>query len=69
MYRLVIGARVTYSESEECTHVLVDDHMPVKEDLIDAIVAKKPIVLRSWVEVHVHPVFPFVMAPTAAIWM
>ncbi|KAH8486229.1 hypothetical protein H0E87_025302 [Populus deltoides] len=45
-----IGACITYNLSEECTHVLADQLMPVKEDLVDAIVSKKPIVLRSWVE-------------------
>ncbi|CAK7337349.1 unnamed protein product [Dovyalis caffra] len=45
-----IGARITYNLSEECTHVLADELMPVKEDLVDAIVSKKAIVLRSWVE-------------------
>lgn len=45
-----IGACITYNLSEECTHVLADELVPVKEDLVDAIVSKKPIVLRSWVE-------------------
>ncbi|KAB5521993.1 hypothetical protein DKX38_026312 [Salix brachista] len=45
-----IGACITYNLSEECTHVLADELMPVKEVLLDAIVSKKPIVLRSWVE-------------------
>ncbi|XP_048441372.1 nijmegen breakage syndrome 1 protein isoform X3 [Pyrus x bretschneideri] len=45
-----IGAHVTYHLNQECTHVLVDQLMPVKEDIVDAIVAKKPIVLGSWVE-------------------
>ncbi|KAJ4838552.1 hypothetical protein Tsubulata_024636 [Turnera subulata] len=44
------GAHITYHFSEECTHVLVDDFMPVGEAVIDAVVAKKPIVLWSWVE-------------------
>lgn len=50
---LFIGACITYNLSEECTHVLADELMPVKEHLVDAIVSKKPIVLRSWVEVLV----------------
>ncbi|KAF3444240.1 hypothetical protein FNV43_RR13930 [Rhamnella rubrinervis] len=45
-----IGACITHSFSQECTHVLVDEPMPVKEDLLDAIVAKKPCVLSSWVK-------------------
>ncbi|KAF9608172.1 hypothetical protein IFM89_007558 [Coptis chinensis] len=36
-----IGAGITHSWKEECTHVLVDESMPVKEDLLDAIVAQK----------------------------
>lgn len=35
---------------QECTHVLLDRHMPVKDDLLDAFVAKKPFVLCSWLE-------------------
>ncbi|CAN1228800.1 Nibrin homolog [Linum perenne] len=45
-----IGARSTTAFSDECTHVLTDPLMPVNGALIDAIVAKKPIILRSWVE-------------------
>ncbi|KAK9285792.1 hypothetical protein L1049_024993 [Liquidambar formosana] len=45
-----IGACTTHYLSSECTHVLVDQFMSVKEDLVDAIVAKKPFVLSSWVE-------------------
>ena len=44
-----IGA---HSLVQECTHVLVDQLRPVKEDVLDAIVSKKPIVLSSWVEVN-----------------
>ncbi|KAF9624516.1 hypothetical protein IFM89_011629 [Coptis chinensis] len=40
-----------YLEDEECTHMLVDESMPVKEDLLDAIVAQKPVVLKSWLKV------------------
>ncbi|KAL0015172.1 hypothetical protein SO802_002241 [Lithocarpus litseifolius] len=45
-----IGAHITHSLAQECTHVLVDQLRPVKEDVLDAIVSKKPIVLSSWVE-------------------
>ncbi|KAJ9172887.1 hypothetical protein P3X46_016081 [Hevea brasiliensis] len=45
-----IGARITFQLSEECTHVLVDHQMPVNKDVVDAIVAKKPVVLHSWAE-------------------
>ena len=47
-----IGAHITPSLAQECTHVLVDQLRPVKEDVLDAIVSKKPIVLSSWVEVN-----------------
>ena len=43
-----IGAHITHSLVQECTHVLVDQLKPVKEDVLDAIVSKKPIVLSSW---------------------
>ncbi|XP_043696191.1 nijmegen breakage syndrome 1 protein isoform X2 [Telopea speciosissima] len=46
-----IGACPTYSWSTECTHVLVDESSPVKEDLIDAVLARKPVILSNWVEV------------------
>lgn len=45
-----IGAHITDNLTQECTHVLVDQLRPVKEDMVDAIVSKKPIVLDSWVE-------------------
>ncbi|KAF9606541.1 hypothetical protein IFM89_026026 [Coptis chinensis] len=38
---------IAHSWKEECTHMLVDESMPVKEDLFDAIVAQKPFVLKS----------------------
>lgn len=46
------GASLVHNWSMECTHVLVDDLTPLKEDLIDAIVAKKPLASYKWVEVH-----------------
>ncbi|KAL5811962.1 hypothetical protein ACOSQ3_026912 [Xanthoceras sorbifolium] len=46
---LSIGACVTNNLCQECTHVLVDHHMPVN-DLLDAVMAKKPLVLDSWLE-------------------
>nr|XP_011468017.1 PREDICTED: nijmegen breakage syndrome 1 protein isoform X3 [Fragaria vesca subsp. vesca] len=45
-----IGACITYHWSQECTHVLVDHVMPMKEDLLDAIMKKKPFVVGTWVE-------------------
>ncbi|XP_034682566.1 nijmegen breakage syndrome 1 protein isoform X1 [Vitis riparia] len=45
-----IGASVTRAWSSECTHVLVDQFMLVKEDLVDIFLAKKPLVLNDWIE-------------------
>lgn len=45
------GACITQNVNQECTHVLVSEYMDLKEGLIDAVVAKKPFVLDSWVEV------------------
>lgn len=45
-----IGASVIHNWSMECTHVLVDDITPLKEDLVDAIVAKRPLACYKWVE-------------------
>ncbi|KAK7300595.1 hypothetical protein RJT34_11443 [Clitoria ternatea] len=45
-----IGACITHTLGEECTHVLVDQLMPLKKDLIDAVVAKKSCVLKTWLE-------------------
>ncbi|KAL5574079.1 hypothetical protein UlMin_023676 [Ulmus minor] len=47
-----IGACVTHDFSQECTHVLVDDFIPLKEDLLEAIVEKKACVVSSWVELQ-----------------
>ncbi|CAN4083698.1 unnamed protein product [Withania somnifera] len=45
-----IGASITKKWSLDCSHVLVDDSLPLSEDLIDAIVARKPLVKYSWLE-------------------
>lgn len=46
----LIGARLTHVFGEECTHVLIDQHIPLREDLLDAILAKKPVLHSSWLE-------------------
>lgn len=46
-----IGAQSTHTWTTECTHVLVDDSTPIKEDLFDAIVAQKPLLLKTWLKV------------------
>ncbi|TKY56635.1 Nijmegen breakage syndrome 1 protein [Spatholobus suberectus] len=45
-----IGASITHTLGEECTHVLVDQLMPLQKDLVDAVVAKKSCVLKTWLE-------------------
>lgn len=45
------GARIAPTLSEECTHVLVEPRMQVNEALVNAILAKKPIILTNWVKV------------------
>ncbi|KAK3026143.1 hypothetical protein RJ639_042586, partial [Escallonia herrerae] len=44
------GACITQNWNPECTHVLVDDSIPLKEDAVDAIVAKKPFVQLNWIK-------------------
>lgn len=46
------GASAIRNWSMECTHVLVDDIAPFNEDIVDAIVGKKPLVCHKWVEVQ-----------------
>ncbi|KAI3982865.1 hypothetical protein MKX01_010348 [Papaver californicum] len=46
-----IGASATHNWKSECTHALVDDSAPVEEDLLDAIMAQKPVILKKWVQV------------------
>lgn len=43
---------LTQNYSLESTHVLVCEPMPGKEDLLHAVVAKKPYILSSWVKVN-----------------
>ncbi|KZV53821.1 nibrin [Dorcoceras hygrometricum] len=45
-----IGARISKNWSFQCTHVVVDDLIPVTHQIIDAVVAKKAIVQSSWIE-------------------
>uniref|UniRef100_A0A1J3HW75 Nijmegen breakage syndrome 1 protein n=1 Tax=Noccaea caerulescens TaxID=107243 RepID=A0A1J3HW75_NOCCA len=45
-----IGAHVATTLSEECTHVLIDPLIQVNEALVNAILAKKPIILTNWVK-------------------
>ncbi|KAI8536652.1 hypothetical protein RHMOL_Rhmol10G0273800 [Rhododendron molle] len=44
------GACTTHSWNPDCTHVLVNQFRPLTEGLVDAFVAKKPFVLKDWIE-------------------
>ncbi|XAR73633.1 hypothetical protein NMG60_11007670 [Bertholletia excelsa] len=46
-----IGAQMTQNWVSDCTHVLVNNSMPVTENVIDAFVAKKPFLLKDWIEI------------------
>ena len=49
-----MDACITPALGQDCTHVLVDQLMSLKKDLVDAIVAKKPCVVKTWLEVQKH---------------
>ncbi|KAJ8625237.1 hypothetical protein MRB53_033767 [Persea americana] len=57
-----IGACITRDWNPSCTHVLVDESSSVSEELIDAIMAKKPVVTTDWVKVvaekNIHTELP-----------
>ncbi|KAF9598073.1 hypothetical protein IFM89_024107 [Coptis chinensis] len=46
-YAFKVRAGIAHSWKEECTHMLVDESMPVKEDLFDAIVAQNLLFLKA----------------------
>ncbi|KAF0930205.1 hypothetical protein E2562_030852 [Oryza meyeriana var. granulata] len=43
-----IGAYATRKWSDECTHILVDESCSLTPELLDAVLAKKQIVLGDW---------------------
>ncbi|KAL9152268.1 hypothetical protein ABFS82_11G110400 [Erythranthe guttata] len=45
-----IGAGVSQTWTSKCTHMVIDDFTSMNDDIIDAIVAKKPLVRFSWIE-------------------
>ncbi|KAL8532238.1 hypothetical protein ACS0TY_008733 [Phlomoides rotata] len=47
---LMIGANVDRTWSSKCTHMVIDDSISINDEIIDAIVARKPIVRFSWIE-------------------
>ncbi|CAA7038622.1 unnamed protein product [Microthlaspi erraticum] len=50
LWRRLGGAHISTTLSEECTHVLIDSRMQVNEALVNAILAKKSIILTNWVK-------------------
>ncbi|KAK1261381.1 hypothetical protein QJS04_geneDACA019507 [Acorus gramineus] len=46
-----IGACATENWRPECTHVLADESSLVTDDVINAIVAQRPVIRSDWVEV------------------
>lgn len=61
-YASLLGARVAYKWTTECTHVIVDPFTPVTEEIIDIILANKPLVLSTWLEVFLHQIILFLFA-------
>uniref|UniRef100_A0A0E0M911 Nibrin homolog n=1 Tax=Oryza punctata TaxID=4537 RepID=A0A0E0M911_ORYPU len=57
-----IGAYATRKWSDECTHVLVDESCSLTPELVDAVLAKKQIVLGDWfkamAEKNIHTEMP-----------
>uniref|UniRef100_A0A0E0R0M6 Nibrin homolog n=1 Tax=Oryza rufipogon TaxID=4529 RepID=A0A0E0R0M6_ORYRU len=57
-----IGAYATRKWSDECTHVLVDESCSLTPELLDAVLAKKQIVLGDWFKVmaekNIHTEMP-----------
>lgn len=49
-----IGARSSLKWNHECTHVLVEESTSITIDLIEAVLAKRPIVLGDWFKVLVE---------------
>ncbi|XP_073038353.1 nibrin homolog isoform X1 [Primulina eburnea] len=45
-----IGACMSQNWTSQCTHMVVDDFIPVTHQIIDAVVAKKSIIQFSWIE-------------------
>ncbi|XP_042040288.1 nijmegen breakage syndrome 1 protein-like [Salvia splendens] len=46
-----IGASVTQAWTSKCTHMVIDDFTPINDEIINSIVARKPLVRFSWIEV------------------
>lgn len=50
-FSFLTGACITHDWNPGCTHVLADESSTVSEELMDAIVLKKPVVTSDWVKV------------------
>ncbi|KAK4430500.1 Nijmegen breakage syndrome 1 protein [Sesamum alatum] len=46
----LIGATVTRTWTSKSTHMVLDDFVQIDDDIVDAIVARKPLVRFSWIE-------------------
>ncbi|KAH9323838.1 hypothetical protein KI387_018477, partial [Taxus chinensis] len=44
-----IGAYSTEKWKPNCTHLVLEDFSPITNDVLDAVIAKKPIVLYDWI--------------------
>ncbi|KAJ1295091.1 hypothetical protein BS78_01G197000 [Paspalum vaginatum] len=57
-----IGAYATRKWSNECTHVLADESCPLTPELLDAVMAKKQVLLGDWfkamAEKNIHTEIP-----------
>ncbi|KAG6385824.1 hypothetical protein SASPL_154705 [Salvia splendens] len=45
------SASVTQAWTSKCTHMVIDDFTPINDEIINSIVARKPLVRFSWIEV------------------
>lgn len=48
-----MGAYATEKWMSECTHLVVEDYSPITNDVMEAIMAKKPIVVYDWLQAMV----------------
>ncbi|KAK4409442.1 Nijmegen breakage syndrome 1 protein [Sesamum angolense] len=63
----LIGATVTRTWTSKSTHMVLEDYVQIDDDIVDAIVARKPLVRFSWIEVEL-PLFMYSRhAPTLTL--
>lgn len=48
-----MGAYATEKWMSECTHLIVEDSSPITNDVMEAIMAKKPVVVYDWLQAMV----------------